>query len=572
MISNHKLNKTSVLLVIILFIIRCGIAPVFSLISDCDETYNYLDPLNFLLRGFGKETWEYSPVYSIRSWAFLLPFYSILKPLSAIGLLPSDLLFFSLRFVLGAFSALSEIYLFKQLLTTFNLTQANWWLFLQIFNPGWFHACVELLPSSFAMILLLLSTGHFLKYLSTKSTVSFINSLIFVFIAGILGWPFVLLIAVPLVLQYVVSKHKCFFTNVFKTGVKSLIGLFLIIFIVLTIDSIIYGKITPVFYNIVSYNVLQANEETGPNIFGVEPWYYYVLNLVLNFPILTLLGVVGFSLLVPFDHNLIQILPIFSQLFIWIGVFISQPHKEERFLYPIYGLITFTASLFYTKIFQNNATTMQSNNRLQLTIKSFVKLFSITAIIIQSLLRIYALINNYTAPIGVYFHLFDIQDILTEYKTNNTDNSLINVCVGREWYHFPTSLLLPDNFRIRYVPSGFDGLLPGDFNEKVDKLTSIRSIPPGMNNANRFDAGKIFDHKDCDLYVDISSTIGEKDIFNPQNMNAIYCEKFIDIENSKLLGRAFTLPTPITDLPTVAKNLNKIYHVEYKDYCVYSLL
>jgi len=51
--------------------IKCG--HVFrSIISDCDETYNYWEPTHFLLYGKGFQTWEYSPEYALRSYLYIL--------------------------------------------------------------------------------------------------------------------------------------------------------------------------------------------------------------------------------------------------------------------------------------------------------------------------------------------------------------------------------------------------------------------------------------------------------------------------------------------------------------------
>ena len=30
-----------------------------NLVPDCDEVFNFWEPLHFLLHGFGKQTWEY---------------------------------------------------------------------------------------------------------------------------------------------------------------------------------------------------------------------------------------------------------------------------------------------------------------------------------------------------------------------------------------------------------------------------------------------------------------------------------------------------------------------------------
>ncbi|KFM77071.1 Alpha-1,2-mannosyltransferase ALG9, partial [Stegodyphus mimosarum] len=46
-------------------------AAVWSNISDCDEAFNYWEPMHYLLYGEGFQTWEYSPLYAIRSYAYL---------------------------------------------------------------------------------------------------------------------------------------------------------------------------------------------------------------------------------------------------------------------------------------------------------------------------------------------------------------------------------------------------------------------------------------------------------------------------------------------------------------------
>jgi alpha-1,2-mannosyltransferase len=61
------------------------LAAQYSIIGDCDEgipsqfdipstdlaVYNYWEPTHYLVHGSGFQTWEYSPVYAIRSWAYI---------------------------------------------------------------------------------------------------------------------------------------------------------------------------------------------------------------------------------------------------------------------------------------------------------------------------------------------------------------------------------------------------------------------------------------------------------------------------------------------------------------------
>ncbi|KAL6944226.1 hypothetical protein ACO0RG_000956 [Hanseniaspora osmophila] len=558
---------------------RIVVQPLYSLISDCDETFNYWEPLNYMVRGFGKETWEYSPVYSIRSWCFLLPLFNVLKVVSKIAkFVPAPLsnfykpyhLFYLARIILGAVSFLVERQFFIQLCVSFSADFAKWWLLLQLFNPGYFHASVELLPSSFAMTVMLHATNYYIKYVSEKYQNKtkldfFVKSVACIVVGAIAGWPFVFVLILPLGLHFVLNNF-----NYMNFIAKGLIGcaksLFVIVAYITFVDSIFYGKFSPVFFNIVAYNVFNATEESGPNIFGVEPWYYYLQNLVLNFPLVTLLGLLlSFTVFYKFQFFK-QCWPVYMQIVIWIGIFNNQPHKEERFLYPIYGLLTFVAAASFVST--NSKNKSQNAKRLpkKPTLGSIVKVFLVLALAGQALLRISSLVINYTGPLAVYEHLNSL--------SNSTESeSVVNVCVGREWYHYPSSFFLPDNHRLKFVSSGFDGLLPGDFQEDVDTWVSgIRIVPEGMNNMNLYDEAKVVNVEQCDYLIDVDLPVYDtgKDAINDSTKGKkLYCSSIIDVEHSKLLGRAFTVPFWAYLPKPILKLTSKFYHVEYLDYCLY---
>lgn len=56
-----------------LFLVARCTSAIFSVIQDCDEVYNYWEPMHYLQYGYGMQTWEYSPKFGIRSWAYILP-------------------------------------------------------------------------------------------------------------------------------------------------------------------------------------------------------------------------------------------------------------------------------------------------------------------------------------------------------------------------------------------------------------------------------------------------------------------------------------------------------------------
>jgi alpha-1,2-mannosyltransferase len=61
------------------------------------------------------------------------------------------------------------------------------------------------------------------------------------------------------------------------------------------IDSYYYGKLAFAPLNIVLYNVFTSH---GPNLYGIEPLSYYLLNGMLNFNLLFLLALAAPLLLV----------------------------------------------------------------------------------------------------------------------------------------------------------------------------------------------------------------------------------------------------------------------------------
>jgi alpha-1,2-mannosyltransferase len=95
------------------------LAARYSIMGDCDEVFNYWEPTHYLVHGTGFQTWEYSPTYAIRSWAYVAIHASIIKVFELLGsskVQPTEFeelkfqiaQFYSLRVVLGVVSAYCE--------------------------------------------------------------------------------------------------------------------------------------------------------------------------------------------------------------------------------------------------------------------------------------------------------------------------------------------------------------------------------------------------------------------------------------------------------------------------------
>ena len=76
------------------FDIRWGLFPL----SDLFTVFNYWEPLHYLYKGYGFQTWETSPQYAIRSWAYTLLWF-----------IPSKIPFWILR-EMGKVSSLVQVF------------------------------------------------------------------------------------------------------------------------------------------------------------------------------------------------------------------------------------------------------------------------------------------------------------------------------------------------------------------------------------------------------------------------------------------------------------------------------
>uniref|UniRef100_A0A0C9QGV4 Mannosyltransferase n=1 Tax=Fopius arisanus TaxID=64838 RepID=A0A0C9QGV4_9HYME len=408
---------------------------IWSYISDCDETFNYWEPSHYLLYGKGQQTWEYSPEYALRSYTYLLihmvpaKFYSyILEPNPV-------LVFYFVRCLLSVGCALSEVYFYQNVCKEFGVHIARLTYAFLITSSGMFIASAAYLPSSFSM------------YLSTVATAAWYGrkyelSILATAISTLLGWPFVALLGVPIVLDMLARKY---WIQLIKWSVLS--GT-VVLAPMIWLDSMYYGKLVIAPLNLILYNVFTSH---GPDLYGTEPFTFYFINGFLNFNFVFIGALVAplalFSIwaVVPARPRHRYCLPYWvslAPLYLWIAVMFIQPHKEERFLFPIYPMICL-----------GGAITVDCIQKLYFFVRTKIKPFAnashylqgtshitVGAMIICGLLglsRSFALFKGYYAPM----------EILTEANKLGIDAQVpndihVNFCVGKEWHRFPGSFFL----------------------------------------------------------------------------------------------------------------------------------
>lgn len=424
------------------------------------------------------------------------------------------------------------------------------------------------------------------------------------------GWPFAALIGIPFaieevmvfgrdtmtredgtVIRSVTGGQKWRFRRVIRLIEASVICGTVITFVLVLMDQMFYRQYTVVAWNIIKYNILETSK--GPALYGTEPWYYYILNGILNFNIafvLALGSVVCLLITAYVDRHRVpgatkldaawpyvilglKLIPFY----LWFIVFSLQAHKEERFMYVAYPFVALNAaiSIFLIRSWSGRlAGVLGANANTRVLVLRYTSLAILVVYTMLSFSRILALLTRYRAPFVVYSSLWKERapdqlvnfNYLQEDFPNNVDLKLQNVCVGKEWYRFPSQFFLPSDTRIQFLKSSFEGQLPKTFEEdwtissyEVDGQEQLyrrraygwlgaRLAPEGFNDMNVEDPSVYVKEQDCDYLVDVDFPLHPDNPLEPRymedtkNWQVMHCEPFLDAENSHRLSRAFWVP------------------------------
>lgn len=358
------------------------------------------------------------------------------------------------------------------------------------------------------------------------------------------------------------------------------------------VDSLFIRKATSVPFNIVLYNMF-AGPGRGPDIYGTEPWHFYLQNLLLNFNVWFLLAMLCTPLLMlhcqmprryPTRLDPYRSYIIVAPFYLWLSVMSLQPHKEERFMYPVYPCLAINAavSTHITILMLSNTNSHTVIGRFPARLKLFGLAGAAFTFAALGIWRSVGLSTAYGAPMRVYEYLHDplITGIVTKSKSSD-----INVCVGKEWYRFPSSYHLPSppssdrTYRLRFISSAFHGLLPGTFTEAspdswLDALPGTWVEPATMNDENKEDLTKYTNIAGCDFLVDSSFDAAEPTNEEPDYVSVakqgqsdwkvLACERFLDSSRSGLLGRLGWIPNRLSDMRATPSLLKR----RWGNYCL----
>ncbi|VEU36826.1 unnamed protein product [Pseudo-nitzschia multistriata] len=540
-------------------------------IMDCDETFNYWEVVHFLLfRDNSFQTWEYANEFSLRTYAYLTPIAGIarvyLEGLRS-GIFPSWLwpllteqmfdpsqslniaLFVLLRCTLGGLMAYAEVDFCWSIveqgfgrkdgdkqedkvkggcegeIKTVVATKKRWYVLvgwvtecLLISSAGMAHSAAALLPSSTLTAMWLLAASAYMK----KQHVRFCLFAILATLA--IGWPFGVLVLIPPGIGILVEERERLLTFV----LLRIIPMTMVIQgLVMFVDFQHYGRIVSPLWNILLYNTQVGGDE----LYGVEPLSYYAKNLLLNLNYVAPVGLAGIFPLIwslfrsrSLSLTWIAGLNLMVPLYLWLAVVAPRPHKEERFLYPVYPSFCLGAAIVSVSLIEGivniplwpKSQQQEHNQKRQSTRKIQISAIALAIIWIPacaiSLSRTAALSKYYSAPLHVYAQISSAiaekKKTSTLEETDHTKTSIDVVCTCGEWYRFPSSFFIKSELseiQFGFAPSTFAGQLPQLFTAEgsgIPKATTNR-----FNDKNAPEAGSYTPLESCDFLVELSTSL-----------------------------------------------------------------
>jgi alpha-1,2-mannosyltransferase len=183
-------------------------------------------------------------------------------------------IFYAMRCMLGAFSAYSEAVFYTGVDSFFGADVSLVTFVFLLTSTGMFTASTSYLPSTFAMYCFMSAYGKWLVGHDTRA--------VFFSVLGVLlGWPFAAVAVVPMALNILWKRRLL---SVIGWGISSV---FVILVPMVEIDHYFYGKYVLAVLNIVKYNSAGGDSV----LYGVEPWWFYLVNSFLNFNVIFILAV-----------------------------------------------------------------------------------------------------------------------------------------------------------------------------------------------------------------------------------------------------------------------------------------
>lgn len=161
----------------------------------------------------------------------------------------------------------------------------------------------------------------------------------------------------------------------------------------------------------VIYNIFSGKDK-GPNIFGTEPWHFYVRNLLLNSNLWFILAMAVAPLLLvqalflkqsTTKQTVLRTVTFITPFYFWFATFTLQPHKEERLMFPADPSLALNAAIAFHMLLSWFSTSDPKTiiGKIPPPVKTAFLLPIVMLSIDMGLLRIFGTVTSYCAPLKI---------------------------------------------------------------------------------------------------------------------------------------------------------------------------
>lgn len=544
-------------------------------IVDCDETFNYWEPLHYVAYGNGMQTWEYAPEYALRSYAYpvtTLPLLATAHFLTVQVLgLGKPAVFYTARAVFAVAAAAIEATLCMAVCRRYGSFVGRTFSGLLAFSPGVSAASIALLPSSTCMLFAMLSNALWIDGKLGAAVVVAVAAVTFP------CWPFAALLFVPFAVHALARSAAP--SRLIAVGAASGVAC---LALCIAVDASFYGRPLVPLLNILRYNAFSS--ASGDELYGTEPLSFYARGLALNANVSALLApLLPLALLaraalgprgagaLSSPRCLADAMAHCSGAFLWLLVIGSRPHKEERFLYVALPQLSLAAALALGAA----RSALRGPAEVVGTAAAGAALLCAALV---GLLRATSVSVAYGGALQLWSDGYGVIANSRGFK----DGAGPLVCAGLEWHRFPGSFFLPQGdfgsgllaplasagmskapqgARLGFLRAGFGGQLPQPFGAWPHGTSAAPRQP--FNDVNREEPRRyVASVDDCDFVVDFEHEGGDgalRAALEGGGYRRVASKPFLDAPNSRPLARAL-----MAALPTLHGFLGLVVGVDHE--------
>ena len=230
-------------------------------------------------------------------------------------------------------------------------------------------------------------------------------------------------------------------------------------------------------------------------------------------------------------------------MYAWLVIFWIQPHKEERFLFPIYPLLTLAGALTMDCV-QRLAfrVFVKVKNTHYLDRTNWMSAVTLTLFALGALTRVLALYHHYNAPMTLWMNISHMEhNEELAFAVPKVDE--VNICIGKEWHRFPGSFFLPNKrWKLRLLKSEFRGQLPQQFSRDTSLIRETFNDQNREESEGRYELEPDQCHFLVDLEIQGKETDLEPIYSNDSRWEILEKYDYLDAEKSNRLFRAFYVP------------------------------